>query len=190
MKKNRVRGIGASAYHSPDEIRKALEKDLVIGFQHPSVMFHRERVLKLGGYQEGMWPVEDVDLWTRMAEAGEDLRVLPIPLTRYRIHSTSGSRTLDSVWKLDWIKARALARRGNQAEPTWDDFQNNLSKSGLLARLDNSRRTIGKYLYRRAAQHWLIGNHLLAIGSLLSSLILMPSHATKRIKKFKPRRRS
>jgi hypothetical protein len=185
----RFRGIGGSGYHSPEEIRAALDKDVVIGFQHPSVMFRREKTLEFGGYGVGMWPVEDVDLWTRLAEAGENLRVLPIPLIRYRIHSSSGSRTLDSVRKLDWIKARALARRAGQPEPSWEDFQRNARESGLPARLNESRRTLGKYLYRRAAQHWLVGNRLSAAGSLLFSLVLMPSHAAKRMKKFRRRSR-
>ncbi len=36
---------------------------------HPSVMFCRESIAALGGYQERGWP-EDYDLWLRCAEAG------------------------------------------------------------------------------------------------------------------------
>jgi len=58
---------------------------------HPSVMFRKEAVLRVGGYQEHGW-AEDYDLWLRMIQAGMkigkinevlvDWRDTPVRLTR------------------------------------------------------------------------------------------------------------
>ncbi len=53
---------------------------------HPSVMFRREAVVQLDGYDEQLPYCEDNDLWRRLALAGYDARVINEPLTRYRVH--------------------------------------------------------------------------------------------------------
>ena len=177
------RGTGQASYHSPDEVVVAAEVNDVIGFHHPSVMFRKEAVVEAGGYRLGMWPVEDVDLWTRMVEAGARMRVIDEPLTRYRIHGGSGSRALDSVRKLDWIKACARARRAGTDEPTWDEFQ--VPESGVLRAVNRERKTYGKYLYRRAVQYWTLRSYPAAMVMLGCSFVLMPSHLVKKARKVK-----
>jgi len=53
---------------------------------HPSVMFRREAVLQLDGYDETLPFCEDNDLWRRLALARHDARVVAEPLTSYRVH--------------------------------------------------------------------------------------------------------
>lgn len=179
------RGVGGSSYHSPEEIATAAERELVVGFQHPSVMFRKEAVLSLGGYRTGMWPVEDVDLWTRMVEAGHRLAVMPVPLTNYRIHPSAGSRTFDSIRRLDWIKRCAEHRRQGKPEPSWEGFIAEMSSAGLFARISYIRRALGKYFYRRASQNWLIGNRLRGCTAMGAAFLLAPSHVRKRMSKFR-----
>jgi glycosyltransferase involved in cell wall biosynthesis len=52
-------------------------------FAHPSVMFRRDTVLRLGGYHDGEFP-EDYDLWLRMHHAGCKMARLPEILLRWR----------------------------------------------------------------------------------------------------------
>ena len=52
---------------------------------HPSVMFHRQAVLDLGGYSESATNVEDYDLWLRLGCIGR-LAGINQPLIQYRIH--------------------------------------------------------------------------------------------------------
>jgi len=54
-------------------------------FSHPSVVFRRDPVVALGGYQPGMLN-EDYDLWCRMARAGMRLGNLPEVVVHYRLH--------------------------------------------------------------------------------------------------------
>jgi cellulose synthase/poly-beta-1,6-N-acetylglucosamine synthase-like glycosyltransferase len=50
---------------------------------HPSVMFRREWVVDLGGYQDNGW-AEDYDLWLRLYLAGAHLAKLPDVLLEWR----------------------------------------------------------------------------------------------------------
>ena len=56
---------------------------------HPSVMFRKEAVLQAGNYRD-VKPLEDWDLWTRLALRGR-LANLHEDLVRYRIHPRSVS---------------------------------------------------------------------------------------------------
>ena len=64
---------------------------------HPSVMFRRDAVMNVNGYDETLPYCEDQDLWRRLLLVGYRARVIPEPLTRYRIHvgqqSVSKSKT-------------------------------------------------------------------------------------------------
>lgn len=60
---------------------------------HPSVMFRREAVSKIGGYNVSFKRGQDYELWLRIAAEGE-LDNLPEPLLRYRIHTGQHSRPL------------------------------------------------------------------------------------------------
>ncbi|QDU77605.1 Putative glycosyltransferase EpsE [Bremerella volcania] len=66
-----------------EEIVKALRRYCAIA--HPVVMFKRDAVLKVGGYQTDFF-VEDYDLWCRLAIAGAKFANHPEPLIRYRVH--------------------------------------------------------------------------------------------------------
>jgi glycosyltransferase involved in cell wall biosynthesis len=67
-----------------DAILLILENRLPLA--HPSVMFRRDPVLAVDGYDEAVRYCEDMDLWRRLVLAGYDLRVVPEPLLRYRVH--------------------------------------------------------------------------------------------------------
>jgi GT2 family glycosyltransferase len=55
---------------------------------HPSVMYRRDAVKRLGGYRAEFQYVEDLDLWLRLAEVGR-LANLPLVLLKYRQHFQS-----------------------------------------------------------------------------------------------------
>lgn len=56
---------------------------------HPTVVFRREAALEAGNYRDLM-PVEDIDLWLRLAQRHE-LANIAEPLVRYRVHAASVS---------------------------------------------------------------------------------------------------
>jgi len=53
---------------------------------HPSAMYRREPVLRLGGYDETTGPAEDKDLWRKLALERLGARIVPEPLVVYRLH--------------------------------------------------------------------------------------------------------
>jgi glycosyltransferase involved in cell wall biosynthesis len=59
---------------------------------HPTVMFRRQAVLDLGGYDETVRLAEDQDLWRRFALDRVEARILPHVLLRYRVHEGQQSR--------------------------------------------------------------------------------------------------
>lgn len=57
-------------------------------FIHPTVMFDRCKVLKMGGYNEDLQTAQDWELWTRIIKQ-YDVANLPDYLILYRIHNQS-----------------------------------------------------------------------------------------------------
>jgi glycosyltransferase involved in cell wall biosynthesis len=65
------------------QMYNSLSKQCTIA--HPSVMFKRNDILKLGGYRTFFENAEDYDLWLRVRDHGTVLSLLE-PLTFYRVH--------------------------------------------------------------------------------------------------------
>lgn len=79
---------------------------------HPSVVFRREWVERVGGYQERGWP-EDYDLWLRLYLAGARFGKVPQVLFEWRERPERLTRT-DSRYSLEnFLRAKAhYLRRG------------------------------------------------------------------------------
>jgi len=92
-------------------------------FAHPSVMFRREWVERVGGYQEHGWP-EDYDLWLRLYLAGAHFGKVPQVLLEWRETPQRLTRT-DSRYALEnflRLKAQSLAYgplQGREAVFIW-----------------------------------------------------------------------
>ncbi len=61
-------------------------------FGHPSLMYRRDVVRALGGYDPALAPSEDKDLYRRLALARHEARCVEAPLVRYRRHERQLSR--------------------------------------------------------------------------------------------------
>jgi hypothetical protein len=59
---------------------------------HPAVMFRRDAVLAIGGYDETMHVTQDRDLWNRLALGRWHGAVIESPLVRYRWHEAQKSQ--------------------------------------------------------------------------------------------------
>ena len=80
-------------------------------FAHPSVMFRRAPVMRLGGYREGLFP-EDYDLWLRLHRAGVGMAKLPQTLLDWRDYPERTSRVDPRCSRaaFDALRARYLAK--------------------------------------------------------------------------------
>ena len=72
-------------------------------FAHSSVMYERSIVLSMGGYNEGLVPSEDYDLWFRIIRKCKVANLSEV-LTYYRIHAGSASNTRDTLELRTYIK--------------------------------------------------------------------------------------
>jgi glycosyltransferase involved in cell wall biosynthesis len=150
--------------------------DVVAGrvlFVHPSIMFRRDVVLELGGFDESLDAAEDHDLYRKLVLARQDARVIEETLLRYRRHDQQMTIAKSAhVWKSDArsydrflhelapdspaqtvrLLLRSDARFWREpvlAEGTLDHF---LASASARAGLDPSGRALlGRALARRAA---------------------------------------
>lgn len=102
-------GVLSCAFHRIDREGRRLAtvspvvEDRLIRFQmmfmnslsHSGVMFRRDLVTGVGGYDEAYWTAQDSDLWARLRPLTK-FAILPEPLMEYRIHAASTVRTRGS----------------------------------------------------------------------------------------------
>jgi hypothetical protein len=84
---------------------------------HTAVMFRREAILSVGGYDEAYPSCQDFELWTRVA-ARFQMRNLPERLVSYRMHgeSISTTRKESSQRLVRQVVERELERLGRRGE--------------------------------------------------------------------------
>jgi len=89
---------------------------------HPAVMYRRQVVIGLGGYDDRMVEAEDLDLFLRLAEVGRIIN-LPEPLLKYREHlKKSGRVRAKQLEPYTWIIVNeARKRRGMEPLPGSED---------------------------------------------------------------------
>lgn len=80
-------------------VDRTLNASLPLIFCHSAIIYRRDTVLQLGAYRETYRDSEDVDLFTRMVDAGFEIVSQPEVLTIVRVHDGS-------------ISSRARRRRG------------------------------------------------------------------------------
>jgi glycosyltransferase involved in cell wall biosynthesis len=89
---------------------------------HPAVMYRRQIVMGLGGYDDRMVEAEDLDLFLRLAEVGRIIN-LSEPLLKYREHlKKAGRARAKRVQSYTWkIVNEARKRRGMEPLPGSED---------------------------------------------------------------------
>jgi glycosyltransferase involved in cell wall biosynthesis len=93
-------------------------------YAHPTIMFRRDPVLSLGGYDSRFDMCEDVDLFLRMHESGWTILVQPEKLTRFRVHSASISarNARAQHFLMETIFGNFRRRRRGEAELTTEQY--------------------------------------------------------------------
>jgi glycosyltransferase involved in cell wall biosynthesis len=86
---------------------------------HPAAMIRRRGMEAIGGYDPGMWPSEDLDMFLRIAEHGR-LANLPETLFQYRRHASATGYTA-SREQAEACRRAALAARRRRGLPAGDD---------------------------------------------------------------------
>jgi len=100
-------------------------------FPHSSVLFHKETVIRIGGYNGRFVPFcEDVDLWLRLSRIGV-IACLPQVLVKIRKHgsnitsrSSMASRTVmaTAVNVCHFLRAKGVIDPSQKHAGTWKEF--------------------------------------------------------------------
>lgn len=179
-------GKGKSPFLTREKVFAEVRAGELIGFHHPTVILRREAILNFGGYRKNAWPVEDVDLWTRLAETGHPILVQPEYLLDYRIHASSGSRTGERLERVEWLKENKRRRDGGRPELTWDDYREQAAGQPWPARWNRWRKLQAKIHYKEAATDYARDNRLGVAVRLVLSTIFSPGYAFKQLRSRRP----
>lgn len=130
-------------------------KNLVNPIIHPSVMFRREHVLKIGGYRNLFQAAEDYDLWLRMSQAGMKLFNIEEPVMKLRKHR----RNMSVLQMRSSVKSCLLALADHLiGNSSGDSFEN--IPEGRRKLLEKIKRT----LEQSSEFNSLVLRNLLAFG--------------------------
>jgi len=113
---------------------------------HGSVMYRRQTVLNAGGYREDVGPIEDFDLWLRIAEFGEIISV-PAAIFRYRVNPASISANNGS------LQAQLI---GEKVRERWERSQPCIVSSIELRRWIGEIAGLGTEQFRRGVRTRLL----------------------------------
>ncbi|MEO1295405.1 MAG: glycosyltransferase [Cyanobacteria bacterium J06636_16] len=123
---------------------------------HPSAMFFRTALEKIGGYNRDLEPAEDFDLFIRLSEVGK-LANLPEVLIKYRLHCkrTTDQKRLVQLEKVQAIVRQAWADRGLGTPPE-DLIQSQPVLSPTESRQHWARTAMSQGYFLTGLKHSLI----------------------------------
>ena len=126
-------------------------QDATIYLLASSVVLSKAAALAVGGFRDGLYGAEDVDLWTRLAD-DHVVTVVPERLTRYRVHASSMSNAVfyrNQVVQL-LVAANAARRRTGRPELSLAAFQAELATQPTGIRARQRLVWTSMYCYRMA----------------------------------------
>jgi len=115
-----------------NNIRSNLLK-LAPSFFHSSVMFNKERIKRLGGYNLNAQYVEDYDLWLSLYKEGVVLNIYK-PLIKYRVHNESISKKNKYEAKLNSLISlkNHILNNCRLSDINYLKFKNEIQKNGFF----------------------------------------------------------
>ncbi|NMB80543.1 MAG: glycosyltransferase family 2 protein, partial [Ignavibacteria bacterium] len=172
----KIIGSGKSELTDWPKIKKRLIDNELIGLHHPSVMFKKDAVLKVGGYRGEFWPADDIDLLNRLLENNYKLLVIPEYLTDYRINSgsVSISKSLEANKKKRFVKYCMLNRRKGEREPTWLEFIEIDRNRPFIEKLNIYRKDYAVFFKKKAVYHFANKKYLNVIIHFFIFSLLSP----------------
>lgn len=158
------------------EIKENLWID--VPFAHPTVMFRKAAFLKAGLYREKLEPVDDYDLWFRMAELF-DIENIDEPLCKMRKHisSLNLSKRFDFIRLGEFVKelARERMQHGKDRLDSMSRADVEAELERIMPGTERSRRNVAAAsLLFIAEATYCTGNYGRSVHHLWKSLCLNP----------------
>jgi len=160
---------------TPEQLRSIVRSGYLLSFCQSTVVLHAQKTLAIGGYNADL-PVEDIDLWWRMA-LHYDIQFIPEVLVGYRQHSSSLTTQKQRRFHVDALynQYRLLSDLyGWQPQP--------MEKvSELLSSLASERELRAKEKLRELNMRLAQKKVLSAVNAALQSFMTSPSYFLKRL---------
>lgn len=179
-----VKGAHDPPLHTVEDVERHLRLGGRLIYPHPTVMYRRDVVLGLGGYDERYESTEDVELFLRMYEAGRPLVVQPERLTRFRVHdsSVSARRAKEQFLLNELIFENFWRRRRGEPTITLETLQHRMATSHLK-RWASQGKFLATQHQRRRLIHQMRGRPLSALLSVIAAGALYPAGVVGRLRR-------
>ena len=106
-------------FSTNDQFQKLLVSDRI--HYTPSYFFNKQAILKVGGYDESCFFVEDYPMWLMLTKSGERLHYFHTPTVGYRVHSNALNNVGDNVlFKPSLIKGFSVRRKYAHPYLPWE----------------------------------------------------------------------
>jgi glycosyltransferase involved in cell wall biosynthesis len=126
---------------------------------HPSVMFRRDVVRSVGGYDCAYAPAEDYELWLRLAVRGYKAAIIHDPLVMLRAHGQRQSATKESIQRANnnrahqamidlFCRPQEAAAVGSLLRSDWEFWVQCNSIQRICAALDALDQMVGEIAKR------------------------------------------
>ncbi|MBW4575402.1 MAG: glycosyltransferase family 2 protein [Aphanothece sp. CMT-3BRIN-NPC111] len=180
--KGKILSLARSGTTTEKEFNDLRSNGHLVQLIHPTVLLKKEVLLKIGGYKTEFEPVEELELFDRMAEYGPTLAI-PEPLLLYRVHSGSVSmqRFFFQRLLMRYVVARHRSRLAGHEELSFEQFLQDYQQQPLLSRLKRHLKTSGMFCYRKAGLSFGEGEYLQACFYLSLSAALNPGYSLARV---------
>jgi glycosyltransferase involved in cell wall biosynthesis len=152
-------------------------------FPRSSAIVRTELFHAIGGFDvhidQDVGPVDDLDFYSRVAQRGKRLELVPEVLGRTRVHPTATSANRFFVMQdaCRFLVARAEARASG-GDLTWDEFRRH-HRTGVRCRMQDR----GRFYYRNAGMYFASGDRLNAARYLAGAAVLTPSYTARRLRR-------
>lgn len=175
-------GLSTTELSRPGNAQQMVQQNEVIGFHHPAAMLRKSIAREVGGYRQAFWPCEDIDLWNRIAEQGEEILVQPEYLLNYRKHGAAASSNIRLLRKkYHYTKAAMLCRRRGDPEPTYEEFLDRRKKKPFWRRFVQTCRDEGYVRYQKAVLHYANGTYGPFLANIAAAVALRPALVLEKV---------
>lgn len=172
-----------SDWTTREGVKQALQYNKFYGLHHSAILMRKSVAMGVGGYRQEFVPVEDCDLWNRIADSGHEILTQPEYLVRYRIHGGAASvaRAREQRLKFRWAKECATRRRSAKRELAWNEFLEFVRSQPWPQRLNAKRKDLAKILYKQAVGCFAGGDRWRLVAPLGGAFLLQPLFVLKEL---------
>lgn len=175
-------GLSTTELSQPGKAQQMVQQNEVIGFHHPAAMLRKSVAHEVGGYRQAFWPCEDIDLWNRIAEQGEEILVQPEYLLNYRKHGAAASSNFHLMRKkYRYTKTAMMRRRQGAPEPTYEEFLELYKERPFRQRLVQKFKDEGYVQYKKAVLNYANGSYGAFLANFTAAAALRPALVLEKV---------